>query len=89
MVFVSADRAPIAMNENTDDEGHFTTSQCADNESDLEDFLPTDPVTFIIIIYCEVKKVFLIQILCKCNFVTLVWSLIHSFTFWGTDYMYK
>ncbi|XP_052812998.1 reticulophagy regulator 3-like [Mya arenaria] len=37
------DKAPILINENTDDEGHLATSQCADNESDLEDFYPTDP----------------------------------------------
>ncbi|KAH3721531.1 reticulophagy regulator 3-like [Dreissena polymorpha] len=37
------DRAPVATNENTDEEGKLTTSVCADNESDLEDFLPTDP----------------------------------------------
>lgn len=38
------DRAPISTNENTDEEGHMTTSVCADNESDLEDFYPSDPM---------------------------------------------
>lgn len=42
MLFIS-DKAPVSTNENTDEEGKLTTSICADNESDLEDFYPTDP----------------------------------------------
>ncbi|KAL4222298.1 hypothetical protein ACF0H5_018335 [Mactra antiquata] len=38
------DRATVTTNENTDDEGVLTTSVCADNESDLEDFYPQDPM---------------------------------------------
>lgn len=34
----------MTTNENTDDEGMLTTSVCADNESDLEDFYPSDPM---------------------------------------------
>ena len=33
----------MTTNENTDNDGKRATSVCADNESDLEDFYPSDP----------------------------------------------
>lgn len=38
------ERAAVTTSENTDDEGMLTSSVCADNESDLEDFYPSDPM---------------------------------------------
>lgn len=37
------DRAEVSLNETCDD-GKLSTSECADNESDLEDFYPSDPL---------------------------------------------